>query len=333
MLLTNMVKVERRRKESGCIRSMFLTALDMGVLDVAQYSLDTGANVDETEGSYAETALHTCARYNKLRKIDLLIRNHANLEATDSRGATPLFDAISNGNIKAIQRLVRAGANVNAQSPTKWTPLHEACTLSMPKAKIVLDLLLLGGVIPDLANSSGRTAMHDIAARGYSTCIDALMIAHFDINAKDNNGMTPLHHAATWQNSDMVSTLLRYHADINAQDKNGCTALHLAAKNADAKTVEVLLENSARTDIENELGQTPLQLLALSKFMPIPSSQPTAPYVPNGTECPVCYQEVPREALAPCGHFVCSACIKKLSPRICPICRKKIESTIKTLFQ
>ena len=243
ILDSNILKVECKRKEYGEGESMFFTALTMGLRDVAQYLLDIGTNIDEIDGRYDETALHFFARSNKLQKIDFLIRNHANLEATDIYGHTPLFDAISNGHLKAIQRLIRAGANVNVQSLTEGAPLHAACTLKQPKAKLVLDLLLLGGVIPDLVDNSGKTALHHIAAKGYCTCIVALMVAHFNINAKDNNGSTPLHLAT---DQETIRTLIRYHADIDAQDINGCTALHLAIKTKNEKAVDVLFDNNAR---------------------------------------------------------------------------------------
>ena len=46
------------------------------------------------------------------------------------------------------------------------------------------------------------------------------------------------------------------------------------------------------------------------------------------TECCICMDKPPDTALIPCGHFVCDDCVKNL--RTCPICRKDVQSSIRT---
>jgi serine/threonine protein kinase len=44
--------------------------------------------------------------------------------------------------------------------------------------------------------------------------------------------------------------------------------------------------------------------------------------------CRVCMEKIPLYVLRPCGHFLCEECKDKVDT--CPMCRKKITSTMKT---
>jgi ankyrin repeat protein len=51
--------------------------------------------------------------YNNIDTVKLLLDNKADIEARDDDGATPLFNAVLNGNTEIVRLLLEYGANKN----------------------------------------------------------------------------------------------------------------------------------------------------------------------------------------------------------------------------
>ena len=77
--------------------------------------------------------------------------------------ASPLFDAVAAGDVKAALALLDGGADPNALDAAGFTPLmHAAMQGSEPLVLALLD----GGADPDLADALGETAFLKAAAHG-----------------------------------------------------------------------------------------------------------------------------------------------------------------------
>jgi len=322
--------VQERRKNDLALKETKLgTALDLQLRDAALYFISNGEDING-KNEWGMTALHTAAYENQLPNISFLIRNGANLEANDKEGHPPIFNAIERGHLKALKRLLRAGAKADTRSSNGWTPLHEACYANRAATGEMIKLLLAYGANPKPKASRGLTALHIAASITCFESIGMLVAAGADVHSADANGMFPLHYA---RNIYAVQDLIKYDADADAQDKSGNTALHMAAKREMVDVIKELIKCGARTDIKNDDNKTYLELLIPNSHEIDDPPHTEATYIPGEHECGICFESKHREALSPCGHFLCSDCLRKLTNKKCPVCRRVIVSTIKQLYQ
>ncbi len=89
----------------------------------------------------------------------------------------------------------------------------------------------------------GRGALHAAALHGHGDCVDALVAAGADVNARDAHGVTPPMEAARAGANRVLARLLFRKPDPSATDAHGRTAPHLAcaSKQANLDTVKALL--------------------------------------------------------------------------------------------
>src|SRR5262245_21645695 len=147
------------------------------------------------------------------------------VNAKDSRGATPLMYAAAFGNAKQMKLLLESGADVNAQNTFHATALIWA-----------------GG---DAVKSR-------------------MLIEHgADINVRTQQGRTALMAAAKRNgNADLVRLLLEKGADVKTP---GDTTLIPAAQSGDVEIMRLLIESGADANcVSPRLGETPLHYAAAS---------------------------------------------------------------------
>ena len=147
------------------------------------------------------------------------------VNAKDSRGATPLMYAAAFGNAQQMKFLLEAGADVNGQNAFQATALIWA-----------------GG---DAVKSR-------------------MLIEHgADINVRTQQGQTPLMVAARRNgNADLVRLLLEKGADTKTP---GDTTLIPAAQSGDVDIMRLLIENGANVNcVSPRIGETPLYHAAAS---------------------------------------------------------------------
>lgn len=123
--------------------------------DVVKKLLDNKALVNNKESAFGRTALHYASELlngDTAAMISLLLDHHADIEARDTYGNTPLFYANTSS---AVKTLLLAGANANAQNNGKSTPLIEAIAhKNQKKAHILLEF----GADPHITNCVGADA-------------------------------------------------------------------------------------------------------------------------------------------------------------------------------
>uniref|UniRef100_A0AAT9UPP8 Ankyrin repeat containing protein n=1 Tax=Apapanepox virus TaxID=3049969 RepID=A0AAT9UPP8_9POXV len=275
-----------------------IPALDNNDNEMLQFLINSGVDINQ-KNRYGNTALHYAIEKNKkIRLIETLVNNNANINAIDNKGLTPLYVAtnpyyiskhgscISAINNKCIycnsidayneygskfdisKILIDKGANVNVTDKSKTTPLHNACkSIYMIKT---IKLLIDNGA---------------------------------DINAVDDYGITPLNYACTspyyirYETSDIlrekimlcrkvsnvddeedddedddedeeddigidvdivINTLIDKGADINFIDKYGRTPLHYAAVSYHVKIVKSLVNHGSNLLVIDNKGNSPL---------------------------------------------------------------------------
>jgi ankyrin repeat protein len=135
---------------------------------------------------------------------ELLLSNHADVNAKDDKGVTPLIAAAFGGHADVEKLLLANKAEVNAK------------------------------------DHGGRTALHYAAEFGHQDVAELLLSNKADADAHDNQGATPLIFAAIGCHGNLIELLLANHADVNAKTEGEYTALHIATVNCHANHPDVL---------------------------------------------------------------------------------------------
>ena len=101
--------------------------------------------VSSKSGLLGDSPLETAAYYGKKEIVELLIANHADVNAKDRLGFTPLMEAASVGSKDVAQVLLVHGADVNATNKSGETALWLANNSSNKSHSEVADVLRLFG--------------------------------------------------------------------------------------------------------------------------------------------------------------------------------------------
>jgi ankyrin repeat protein len=204
--------------------------------------------------------------------VELLLANHADVNARTSLGETPLnlvlatevvmgllgaeVNAKSNAATshlrempedskanEVVKLLLSNHAEVNAKNKAGWTPLEQAAFVG---SKDVAGLLLTSGAEVNAKNNKGETPLEQAAFHGYKNVVELLLANKADVNARDKGGVTPLQAAALQGHKGVVELLLANQADVNAKDDDGATPSDLAAANGHNDVVELLLQHGGQ---------------------------------------------------------------------------------------
>lgn len=121
--------------------------------------------------------------------VERMIRNGAEVEATDDEGRTALMWATSGRDKEIVEMLIKEGADVNATTDDGWTALMYAALVGWND---ITKVLINNGAKVNVANQNGQTALMMAAqvksrVRGWPT-LELLIEAGADIKMKDNRG-------------------------------------------------------------------------------------------------------------------------------------------------
>lgn len=186
--------------------------------------LDAGARVDVVAADKS-TVLVIAARKGARTTLEILLGRGAEPDQDDA-GFTPLYQALTAGDMELAQWLVDRGAQVDAPIWTGATPLMAAA-----KEK----------------------------------CIDAmrwLRECGADIQAMDRDGKSALHHACEGGDFDVVELLLEWGSELEVRDGEGLTPLMHAVKRGHAGVVDAMIEGGADADAKTRDGQSLSELAA-----------------------------------------------------------------------
>jgi uncharacterized protein len=184
----------------------------------------------DAKGSGGRTALMIAAHGGHVEAVELLLRFHADVSATDRYGRTTLMLAAREGQRRVAELLIEHGADIHARDRTGYTPLFYAAEGS----EAVTALLLARGADASARNDEGQTALMWAARSGPVAAIRVLLDHHADVNAVDSYRWTVLMHAMQNRRPvvkrvyHVVELLLERGADASVRNNFGLTAVDMA---------------------------------------------------------------------------------------------------------
>ena len=216
------------------------------------------ANVAATEAD-GFTALHWATQRDNTQLVDLLLAAGADAKAATRYKITPLYLAAVNGNAPIMERLLKAGADPNGIAEEGQTMLMTAALSG--KAEAVRLLLTRGAKVDAREQYKGQTALMWAASEGNTAAADVLLEAGADLKLKSTGGFTPLLFAVRNAHIQTAVALLKHGANVDDVAPDGSSALSVAAVNAYFELASVLLEHGANPNLPDPRG-SPLHTVA-----------------------------------------------------------------------
>jgi ankyrin repeat protein/L-ascorbate metabolism protein UlaG (beta-lactamase superfamily) len=178
-------------------------ALFSGSVDIIKLLVERGAVLEKNPAGGMPLLLRAAQRGTAV--IHYLLDNGHDVNAKGPRGLTALQMAMEVGNTEGARALVMRGADVNAVDE-EGQPLF---LLAVKKgSKEMVELFLEKGAKPNSADArTGKTALHEVALRGYSGVVETLLANGVDKNAKDKDGRTALSYALKYGNKTAADVL------------------------------------------------------------------------------------------------------------------------------
>ncbi|XP_037037864.1 putative ankyrin repeat protein RF_0381 isoform X2 [Bradysia coprophila] len=126
--------------------------------DLVKFLLKEGANINATDED-GKTALMKASNNGRYETVKFLIDNEADVNAKDTNGKTPLMFAAAFDNSKIVRLLVDNGANINATDNSGWSTLIYAAYDGRDRA---VRALLRKGADADYALKYATEHLHSI---------------------------------------------------------------------------------------------------------------------------------------------------------------------------
>jgi len=257
------------------------------------------------------TPLHYAARENCTACVDVLLKNHADIDVPDPDGVSPLLLAIMNANWDLAEQLIMGGADVNHWDMFGEAPLFVAVNQRSkldgghgsidPMNKVnglsVVKLLLDRGANPNMqlffkpanlsgpTNTRGSTPLIRAANNGDLDVVELLLEHGADATVYMADRQTPIHavlsgRAAEPQALELIKVLHEAGTDVNVvalvnhpEEIRGGTALHYAVRKRQKDVIKLLASYGIDMNAVDQDGLTALDYTQSRGFMPFMALQ------------------------------------------------------------
>ena len=257
------------------------------------------------------TPLLYAARENCSACVDVLLKNHADIDLPDPDGVSPLVVAIMNANWDLAQQLITAGADVNQWDLFGESPLFTAVDLrnridgghasidppNKASGSAIVKLLLERGANPNmqlffkppnvrgLTYTRGTTPLIRAAFNGDLEMVKLLLQHGADATVYMADRQTPIHAAIAGrapepQALEMIRLLQQAGTDVNVvalvnhpEEIRGGTALHYAVRKREKEVIKLLASLGIDLNAVDQDGLSALDYTQSRGFMPFMALQ------------------------------------------------------------
>lgn len=228
-----------------------IAAAREGNIENLKRLLAKGVDINVVELESGDTPLLAAIDKSQWATAEFLLQQGPNLSLEDKNGHTPLYIAVSRGDLalQIVNQMLEAGAQVDLVHQkgdnAGATPLHLACAAG---ANGCLESLLLHGASPSKQIPNGSTPLHTAAIGGDQITVELLCKAGGDVNALNDDKRSPLHNCGITGNAKAAAALIQFGAEIDVVDAEGCTPLMRAVMKNNVEVATVLLDHGADPD-------------------------------------------------------------------------------------
>jgi ankyrin repeat protein/WD40 repeat protein len=243
---------------------------------IAQRLLAQGANIN-SQTTRGKSVLNLAVTNDFKLLFDLFIRSGANVNLTDEKGRTALFEAVFDVNARAdvISTLIAQGADVNLANADGWSPLLVMSFSNNSTDEALLLRLVTefldAGVNINHKNSNGATAAFIATEKNKRNLLKILLDKGTEPDTPNSFGWTALMQAINMGNEDLFNLLLSANASPNIKGNDGWNALHLTVNKSNKGSDEVnalfakaLLNNGADKNAQTNRGETAISLAVIN---------------------------------------------------------------------
>ena len=262
------------RSQIGTNMSLIQKAARDGIVDLVQYLLENGANVEDVDDE-GSRAIHLATLNNHLEVVKYLSLNGgANVEAVQNvSGQRPLHMACKAGYLDIVKFLIsEAGANAEIRTINEWNPLHFAVAYN--RLEVVEYLIDEVGVDLEAKGHEGMSPLHLACKGGFLALVEILLKKGANKEARTLMGYTPLivsvaHSKYDSHEKNRYLHVVRYlveFAGVNAEGKDqyGYQALHFASEHNQLEIVQYLIESAGvNWEVQNISNVRPIHLASL----------------------------------------------------------------------
>jgi ankyrin repeat protein len=212
--------------------------------------------------SYSQS-LHEAAVRGEIEKLaQLLQKNPEAVNALSEEGYTALMMAVIWGQknqTEVMGLLLDKGADINLANASGKTALHMAAEYASPA---IVEWLLAKNADPFRRDGKARYPFHYAVFRGDKAIAEKLFRPELDLEPDSEDVPRLLHRAAACGYVSFVNLLLEKGVDLGLARPDGGSILHSAVEGGLVDLLGKGLRAGLKPDQRNVYGQTPLQLAA-----------------------------------------------------------------------
>jgi ankyrin repeat protein len=182
-----------------------------------------------------------------------------------SASASPLQDAISEGDVKGVREALKAGADPNAAlEGTGLSAISMAANIPLflhdgkESEKTALEILKLLFEAGASIGAKDSTILHCASKKGDRAILEFLISKGADLNAVDGEGNSPLSLAIEYEHPEIVEALLRHGAQPIAESEITQIRFVSAAKKGNTSKMSEFLSKGAEINGKTPYGETAL---------------------------------------------------------------------------
>jgi ankyrin repeat protein len=163
----------------------------------------------------ASIGLPEAAHHQQKAAIEELLKQHADVNATDVEGMTALIWAAHWNDLALVRTLLSAGAKPSVKSAFDDSALYEACG---NRNAAMVEALLKAGADANASRGEGETALMTASRTGSAETVKVLLAHGADPQAQESwRHESALMWAAAENHADVVRALIAAGADVNAK--------------------------------------------------------------------------------------------------------------------